>query len=237
MTDYTSYPQGHRKAAKGPALRIEAPDFGGLANDVRATAAVAVTAGVRAATRGLTLEMRQMAHAAGLGDRLPNALRDVVYPKAPKTSLRAAGEVVPNGRGAWNIFDAFSRGVTLTPGDGRRFLAIPTANCPREALRRRFGSVSPEALVELFGRPLRIVNVRPNLALMIMDDLVVAKSGKGFRKATKRRKAQGRSVRSIVMFFLIPQATLRQRLDFARLANAWADRIPDLIARAWPESA
>ncbi len=237
MTDYTTRPYGSPKAAQGPLLRIETSDFFAIPKEIREIAAAAVTAGVRATTRGLTLEMRQHAHAMGLGDKLPNALRDVTYPKAPKNSLRAAGEVVPNGRNAWRIFDAMTRGVTIAPKNGGQFLALPTENCPEALLRARFREVSPLALEELYGRKLRIVNIRPGLAIMVMDDLVEAKSGRGFKKATKRRRAQQREVKSIVMFILVPHASLRARLQFQSIAERWADRLPELIDAAWPEAA
>jgi hypothetical protein len=38
---------------------------------------------------------------------------------------------------------------------------------------------------------------------------------------------------TIVVFILVPQVTLRKRLDVEGAGNRWADLVPDLIAQHW----
>src|SRR5205807_2155582 len=99
-------------------------DLAGWADARLKELAVAMTSGVTAATEGLKGELRGMIGSAGLGGRLPNAVRGVVYPQS-RPSTHAAGFVYPRGKGAQQILDAFSLGVTIRSSRGT-FLAIPT---------------------------------------------------------------------------------------------------------------
>jgi hypothetical protein len=38
---------------------------------------------------------------------------------------------------------------------------------------------------------------------------------------------------TIVVFILVPQVTLRKRLDVEGAGDRWADRVPGLIAQHW----
>jgi hypothetical protein len=37
----------------------------------------------------------------------------------------------------------------------------------------------------------------------------------------------------VVVFILVPQVTLRKRLDIASIAHRWAGRVPGTIASHW----
>jgi hypothetical protein len=200
-------------------------------------AAAAVAAGVGGATAGMLLEMRQNVAAAGFGRRLPNALGARVYPEG-RASLGAAGIVFARGSGASTIFEAFEEGAEIT-GKYGTWIAIP--NKKSLPVLARGQRATPASIQAYYGRPLRYVaprNVRPGgkVGLLVMDAVVQGRA-RGFKNATRRRLADGRTRASAVMFFLVPRATLRKRLDLSAIAEKWAGRTSDLIASQLPEGA
>lgn len=206
----------------------------------RRIAAKAVTAAVKAATEGLKLSFRQQIHAALMsrtGQDPGNMIGSAVYPKG-RASLGPAGEVFARGPSAERILRAHTDGAVIRGRSGN-LLAIPTENVPLVSFAR--GSRREATPVEVeakFNRELRFVPLRGGLArgLLVMDELARRKSGVGFRQASKRRRAQGRPVESIVMFVLVAGVTLRKRLTPDALAAQWLERVPGLIERALPDS-
>lgn len=186
-----------------------------------------VQARTAAATRRLTVALRDDVIGAGLGRRLANTWRGDVYPRSGG-SLRAAGYVRTN---AEEIINAFERGVTIRGRDGR-WLAIPTANAPY-ARRNRGGGVkggrkpaTPQEVERVFNRDLVFIPLSNGNGLLVMPQAVEKKSGKGFTRATRARVAAGRTPKPIVMFLLVRQVRLGQRLDYRRIfddvTNRWA---------------
>lgn len=192
-----------------------------------------VTAGVRGATEGMKIEMRQAVNNAGLGTRLGNAIRSEGYPqdRRGKTSFHAAGLVFvrrPKGErsGALEIFDAFGRGVTITARGGK-YLAIPTRAVPRTRGRQ----MTPAEVEQFYGRKLVVrPGGRPDQVLLFLP-LIRAKSRRrpGYRSATPRRVKAGREVEDVLLFVLVKQVRLDKRLDFDSIADKWAGQIPRLI--------
>jgi len=192
----------------------------------------AAAEGVVDATTSLEQTLRQQVTAAGLGSRLAGTWRSRVY---PPTDTGAAGEV-------WTvaplIIQGFDDGATIIARNGSRWLAIPTANVPPRSWGSKAPGGHPRRLmtpVEVeaaFNRDLRLI--RPpgkQVAYLIMDQLVAARSGHGFRQATPRRLAQGRSAQPVLMFVLVPQVTLAKRLDIAGAVAAVEAEFPGLIER------
>ncbi|MEI8397372.1 MAG: DUF6441 family protein, partial [Rhodospirillaceae bacterium] len=66
---------------------------------------------------------------------------------------------------------------------------------------------------------------------LVMDQLVAARSGRGFRQATGRRLAQGRNAQPVLMFVLVPQVCLSKRLDIAGAVAAIEAEFPGMIER------
>ncbi|MGE0716410.1 MAG: DUF6441 family protein [Alphaproteobacteria bacterium] len=193
---------------------------------------IALTAALAAAADGLKLDMRAAIRNAGFGERLPNAVGSNVFPKGGRASFRAAGTVFARGERAAAIFQAWSTGVTIRGGRGQ-WLAIPTRSAPRQL---RGTPPTPASVEAYFGRPLRYVYLRRrDFGLLVMDEVTAARSGRGLRNATRRRRAQGRRVASVVMFLVIPEARIPRRLDFDSLAERWSAAVPDLIERLLPE--
>src|SRR5688500_1324898 len=101
-------------------------DFLGGVKRERNTLADATRVAVTAAADGLKLELKQQVQAAGLGERLSNAIGSKVFPRSGKT-LHPAALVFPRGRGAERIFTAFNEGAVIK-AKNKTFIAIPTRN-------------------------------------------------------------------------------------------------------------
>lgn len=195
--------------------------------------AAATKAGVAAATEGMKIDVRQHI-AAALGTRAGNMVTARVYPESG-ISPRAAGVISPRRGNAEQILRSFTGGATIVGRDGVRWLAIPTKSVPGLG---RGVAVTPRAVEVYFGRALRYVP--PKIAggkagLLVLDDIVRGKNGRGYRNATKRRRAQGRRVESQVMFILVPQSRMPVKLRPEPIVERWASRVPELIERAMPK--
>jgi len=187
----------------------------------------AVATGTRDAGRGLKTELRRQVASAGLGQRLANSWRDRHY---PNQQINAASLVYTK---APQIIRAFDEGAVIRSKRGR-WLAIPTENAPRKGADGKRISLStfPE---HRFG-PLRLVPRPSGPSLLVVDALRASFSRKtgelrGFRRATDRSRARGDGLTTVVMFVLVPQVKLRERLDVTRVAARWSGQLPALIER------
>lgn len=186
--------------------------------------AAAMTAAMREGTDLLKADWRGEVIAAGLGNKLANTVRGQTYP-AGAASLDPASWVYTK---APVIMDVFDRGATIVPVNGTVRLAIPTANVPRRR-RKRMTPVEVEAY---FDQDLIVIHGRGDTLLAFVD-VLLARSGRGYRPATRRRLAQGRPRKLVLMFILVRQTRLRKRLDLAGIANRAADRWQGLLERRW----
>ena len=189
-------------------------------------AEAAVTGGVSEAAEGLKAELRQQITAAGLGTRLANTWRSQVYPKGA-TSLRAAGLVYSN---APDVVGAFEEGAVIRSTNGF-WLAIPT---PAAGTGARGKRMNPALWEQMHGVPLRFIFRRTGPSLLVADNMR-ERQGKrgGFAKGSAAALRSGRGLASVVMFLLVPQVTLKKRLDIAAAAEKWADAVPGLVIRNW----
>ena len=214
-------------------MRITLSLGGNAATSLRQEAESLIAAaaeGVADATTALEQTLRRQVVGAGLGQRLAGTWRSQVF---PPTATKAAGEV-------WTvaplIIEGFDKGATIIARNGSRWLAIPTANVPPHSWGSKAPGGHPRRLmtpVEVeaaFNRDLRMVQPPgSSVAYLIMDQLVTARSGRGFRQATSRRLAQGRSAQPVLMFVLVPQVTLAKRLDIAGAVAVIEAEFPGLI--------
>ena len=185
----------------------------------------AVAAGIRQAGEGLKDDWRGQIAAAGLGRRLGNAIRAKHYPGRP--SLGAAALVYAQPKQAPKIVDAFEQGVTIRSRDGF-WLAIPTDAAPRGA---RGGRITPLEFERRTGQRLRFVYRGNQPSLLVTEGRI---SNRG-RYAVSRSKT-GRGLTTVIVFILVPQVTLRRRVDLQAAAQRWAARVPGLITANWPEA-
>jgi hypothetical protein len=194
-------------------------------------AARSVTSAMRNVTDGLKAELRADVVDAGLGQRLANTWRGKTYPEAG-ASLEAASFVWSK---APNIVDAFDRGVTVKSRRGL-WLAIPTAAAGMKgtgAMKR----ITPGGWERRTGMRLRFVYRRGRPSLLVADNARLSKKGLARPNIGRTRggaqftRLKGRS--TVVVFILVPQVSLRKRLDIVAIAQRWADRVPGVIAGHW----
>jgi hypothetical protein len=192
----------------------------------------AVTGAMNDVSDGLKTELREQVTSSGLGQRLANTWRGKRFPEA-QPSMNSAAYVWSK---APDIIDAYERGPTIVPVNGRKYLAIPTANCPPRRRGGGFGAkgrkASPFEVETIFNQDLKFARAA-NGRLIAFIEAVGARSKRGFRPGTPKRLAQGCAVVAVVMFILVPAVRVRKRLDVEGAANSWADRVPSLIAQHW----
>ncbi|WP_339862511.1 DUF6441 family protein [Thalassospira alkalitolerans] len=187
----------------------------------------AVTAGIREATNGLKLDLRQQITSAGLGRRLANTWRSEVYPKGQK-SIRAAGLVFSK---APNIVRAYAEGAVIRSKHGF-FLAIPTPAAGKYGDGKK--KMTPSLWERMHGARLKFVYRRRAPSLLVAENRR-ARTGKrgGFAKASATALRTGRGLATVPMFILVPQVTIRKRLDVDGAANKWLAALPGLVIRNW----
>jgi len=186
----------------------------------------AVTAGMRQAADGLKADLRRQVTEAGMGQRLANTWRAELYPKGQK-SIKAAGFVFTR---APTIIRAFDQGAVIKSKHGF-WLAIPTLAAGTGARGRR---MTPGLWEQMHGNRLRFIYRRGAPSLLVAENMR-ARTGKrgGFAKGSASALRSGRGMTSVVMFILVPQVSLRKRLDVNAAAERWASALPELIVRNW----
>ncbi len=205
----------------------------GLA-EAETEAARSVTGAMREVTEGLKSDLRADVVDGGLGQRLANTWRGKTYPEGA-VSLEAASFVWSK---APNIVDAFDRGVTIKSSRGF-WLAIPTSAAGVKGIGTTgaMKRITPGGWERRTGMRLRFVYRRGRPSLLVADNARLSKKGLARPNIGRTRggaqftRLKGRS--TVVVFILVPQVTLRKRLDIGSAAQRWADRVPGLIASRW----
>lgn len=184
----------------------------------------AVTAAMRDAAQGLKDALRQDVVSAGLGERLSRTWRGKAFPETGE-SLEAAAFVWSR---APKIVDAFDRGAVIRSKRGF-WLAIPTPAAGGRGIgsNGRSARITPGGWERRTGMRLRFVYRRGKPSLLVADDVRIGR--KGLAAPNRRKRGQASSV----IFLLVPQVSLRKRLDVEGAARLWAGRVPLLIARHW----
>jgi len=198
-----------------------------MAEEVKA-AEDAVTAGMRQAADGLKADLRRQVTEAGMGQRLANTWRAELYPKGRK-SIKAAGFVFTR---APTIIRAFDQGAMIKSKHGF-WLAIPT---PAAGTGARGKRMTPGLWEQMHGARLRFIYRRGAPSLLVAENMR-ARAGKrgGFAKGSASALRSGRGMTTVVMFILVPQVSLRKRLDVNAAAERWDSALPELIVRNWRE--
>jgi hypothetical protein len=206
---------------------IQSPDLGKALAETEKDIERAVTFGMREVADGLKQDLRDDVVAAGLGERLARTWRGKTFPEAGE-SLEAAAYVWSR---APKIIDAFDRGVTIRSRD-RFWLAIPTAAAGPRGIGAsgRSARITPGGWERRTGLRLRFVYRRGRPSLLVADGARLNSKG----RAAANRQKNGQA--SVIVFILVPQVTLKKRLDIDAAARAWAGRVPGLIARHWRQS-
>jgi len=203
------------------SLQIRIAMEGNLAGFARATPlkfARGARIGAERFAAQAKLGYRGAVRAGGLGDRVANAVRVDIFPKS--AAVRTHAPAVYVSTKAPKIIYAFSVGVTIRNREGL-WLAIPTDHTPRKGRRL----ATPVEVEAMFNQDLIFIHGRGGQMLAFVD-AIKAKSGKGFRRATKRRTKDGRANELVLMFVMVRQVTLRKRINW--------DGVTADLARAWP---
>ena len=180
-----------------------------------------VTAGVRRATEGLKAELRGQVTGAGLGERLARTWRSEVYPRAG-ASLAAAGLVWSK---APKLVSAFATGAIIRSRHGL-FLAIPTEAAGRVGDGRK--RITPGGWERRTGLRLHFVYRRGGPSLLVADNVRLTGRGRAARNEGRRggvsyTRLTGRT--TVPIFVLVPQVTLKKRLDVEAAARKWIGRL------------
>ncbi|MEO5338066.1 MAG: DUF6441 family protein [Magnetospirillum sp. WYHS-4] len=206
-----------------------------LADELKA-AEEAVTVGVRAATEGLKQDLRRQIMGAGLSQHLANTWRGEVYPRGGK-SLRAAGFVFSKAPG---IVRAYADGAVIRSRHGY-FLAIPTPAAGKYEDGRR--KITPGGWERRHGAKLRFVFRHGGPSLLAAENRRARAGKRGGLSASRSLRSgkasettlrSGRGLATVPMFILVPQVTVRKRLDVAA-ADKWTAELPCLVVRNWRE--
>ena len=187
---------------------------------------IAQAEGLRRTARGMEQELESATLAAGLG-RLSRSWASAAYPRKGKGSLSASAEIYVKGsHHTQAAMHAFTHGVTVRSANGM-FLLIPTENAPKVGLGRDRDKLLAAAEAR-YGR-LRFVYRRGKPSLLVADN-VRARGGKrgGFAAASAKAVGAG-NVATIVVFILVPLATIRKRFSIQPIANKWISSAPALI--------
>ena len=214
-------------------MRIEAAIRGDLKKIMKEetrAAEKAVTLGVVAAASGLKNDLRSQVTRSGLGEKMARTWKQKRYPPSGY-SLGTAGLVYANMP---QVIRAFNDGVTITNAKGT-FLAIPTPAAPKRGVGGK--RINPTNFPEHSLGRLRFVYRKGAPSLLVVDNLR-ASAGKrgGYRKASESALKGGRGLTTVVMFILLPQVTLKKRLDVDGAGERWRDKLPQLVLDSWPES-
>jgi len=189
----------------------------------------AVSAGIREATDGLKTELRSQITGAGLGTRLANTWRGEVYPKG-QPSIGTAGYVWSK---APRLVGLYAEGAVIRSKQGL-FLAIPTPAAGRFGDGRR--KITPGTWERIHGLRLRFVYRRGGPSLLVADNVRLTKRGRAAANISRRQGAafsrlSGRT--TVPVFILVPQVTVRKRLDVDGAAQKWVRALPHLVLRNW----
>lgn len=187
---------------------------------------------VSAETGALKNDLRDDVRRVGLGDRLSKTWQSKVYPEGGKSSMDAAGLVYSK---AAHIINAYDSGVVIRARKSK-YLAVPLPAAQKyfglEGKRRR---ITPDLFKQKYGYDLRFVKRRGKNPILVADGMRVGKSGSMSKvrasKATKNYGARSNITRraTVPLFVLIPQVTVRKRLNVKKFADAAVKRLPDRL--------
>lgn len=175
-------------------------------------------------TERAKLAFRDDVRKAGLGDRLANTWQGKTYPQG-KPSASPAAFIYSK---APLIINAFTEGVTITHHDSL-WLAIPTENTPNVGKGRGRRKASPLDVEVIFNQDLIIFPGRGRQLLAFVDVAAAKKTGRHVRDKQGRFLGGKGKPSLVLMFVLVPQVTLRKRLNWPQLAADLNETFADLI--------
>lgn len=187
---------------------------------------------VSAETNSLKGSLRQDVKRAGLGERLSKTWQSKVYPEGSKISMDASGFIYSK---AAHIIGAYDRGVVIRARNSR-YLAVPLPAAQKYfAVGGRRRRITPEMFEKKFGYKLRFVRRAGKNPILVADGMRVGQSGTMAKiranKPTKNYGARSNISRraTIPLFVLIPQVTVKKRLDVKKHADGAIVKLSDRL--------
>jgi len=191
-----------------------------------AAAETAVTSAIKEVTDGVKSELKDQVLSAGLGQGFSRAWQSIIYPVGRK-SINAAGWITTK---AEKIIYAFNYGVTIRSAKGL-FLAIPTSDAPKRGNDGK--RINPTNFPEGSLGKLQFVYRPGKISLLVVDN---PRSGTGRGKSLIRIPgSNGRQQSAVVMFFLVPQVSMKKKLDIESVVKKWEPVVPEKIVADWPK--
>ena len=131
----------------------------------------------------------------------------------------------------------YAEGAVIRSKQGL-FLAIPTPAAGRFGDGRQ--KITPGAWERIHGMRLRFVYRRGSPSLLVADNVRLTKRGRaaaniGRRQGAAFTRLTGRT--TVPLFILVPEVTVRKRLDVAGVGEKWIGMVPQLVLRHWFGSA
>jgi hypothetical protein len=176
------------------------------------------------------------ARRAGLGNKLGKATRRTVYPRNRDSVDATLFFEARRNTNAPMLFDVFNQGATIRSKNGF-WLAIPTPAVAKGRYMKRngrSGRVTPGDWERATGIKLRFIYRRGKPSLLVADN--VRLTGRGYVRPIGGigRSAAGPNTRldgrmSAVMFILVPQVTIRRRLNWQALGRQAQAHLADLL--------
>ncbi len=198
--------------------------------DELALAEKAVTAGVRRTGVETKFALRDDVVRGGLGRRLSNTWRLALFPENG-VSLGAAAVISTK---APLLIEAFDKGVTIKSSEGL-WLAIPTPSAPKLGIGRK--RLTPKNFPEHRYGKLRFVYRKSGVSLLVVDNQRLRKGKRGgyTLSRSKRALASGYGLSTVPMFFLVPQARLKRRLNVSKVSDRAASKLARNIDSAFTQ--
>lgn len=200
------------------------PDLVRIMVDEIRSAERAVTQSIREAGNALKSAWRGQIVRAGLGVRLANSIRSQVYPEG-RDSIRAAAMVWSR---APHIISAHEQGAVIRSRRGF-WLAVPL---PAAGKSIRGGRITPAEWERRTGLRLRLIYRRGKPGLLVAESRLNSRG-----RAVASRSRQMRWLATVPIFLLLPQVTLRRRLDLAAEVDRVVAALPGAIVDRWREAA
>lgn len=176
------------------------------------------------------------------GEGLKNELRDITRPvlgdRLSKTwRLRLYGQTGSEQPAAfiWSkaprIIAGNMTSGTIVPVNGSRYFAIPTDKVPRRRGRGGKSRMSPEEVEAHFNQDLVVLRGKTPGTLLGFVEVVRARSTRrpGYRQATRRRIAQGRKPKMVLMFTFVRSIRRRKTIDPQAAFDRWSKRTQRML--------
>lgn len=203
-------------------LEVETAQLRGVSEQIVSDILRGATDTVHVATKVLERELEALFKATIKGNAW-RVWKSAVYPRAGQPSYTPAGEVFANGNRRSKGMVSYWTQPGVNRPEGGQWLAIPL---PAAGPNTRGRELTPGEWERRNGMRLQFVYTGRRFAMLVAVS-TAAKSGRGVRKLTARRAAQGRDEETVPIFLLIPQQRHANRISL----DAPVRRAHDYIAR------